>query len=101
MIDIHAKNLTLSEEQYDFVEKKVSKLLHLWKKLQDEATKIRVEIDHDPIREKHKQIFCSITIFVPGTTLRAETHEKTIENSLDTCEEKLRMQIEKSKNKLG
>lgn len=101
MIDIRAKNITLSEKQNEFVTKKITKLLHLWRGMQDESTKIRVELDHDPIREKHKQIFCAVTIFAPGATMRAEINENTIENAIDCCEEKLRTQIDKFKTKLG
>jgi ribosomal subunit interface protein len=100
MFDIQSKNLKLSSEQEELIKEKVGKLLHLSSLLQDESTKIRVEVDHDPIQEKHKRIYTTVTIYIPKHTLRAEVHEKTLESSLDKCEDKLRHQIEKIKTKV-
>jgi len=97
MIEIREKNIDLTDQQKELIEKKVLKLLHLSEKLQDESIKIKVEVEHDPIKEKHKQLFIIVNIFAPGHTLRAEVHEERLRNALDICENKLRNQIGKIK----
>lgn len=99
MIDIHAKNISLSDEQKELIQKKMEKLNSFARKMNDESAKIRVEIEYDDIKEKHQKIFCSVTIFVPQNTMRAETHAETVQSAIDICEEKLKVQIEKYKDK--
>ena len=99
MIDIHKKNLNLSEEQEEYVQAKMEKLLHYSKKLGDDSVKIKVEIDYDPVREKHNRILCMVTIFAPNGTMRSETHSTTVNSAIDECEAKLHAQIEKFKAK--
>ncbi|MCT4592381.1 MAG: HPF/RaiA family ribosome-associated protein [Candidatus Gracilibacteria bacterium] len=100
MLDIHTKNLTLSSSQEGIIKSKLEKLFHLAKRLNDESTKMKVEIDYDKIQEKHKRIFTTVTIFAPKKSMRAETHASSVENSIDECEKKLRVQVEKFKTKV-
>ncbi len=99
MINIHTKNISISEDQEQRIHGKLEKLLNYARRLNDESTKIKAEIDYDSVREKEKRILCTITIYAPSDTLRAETSQPTVDNAIDECEKKLKVQIEKYKAK--
>lgn len=98
MITVHAKNFTLHEADKEKVEQKVEKLLHLAKDMQDESTNIRVEFEL--VAAKKDLIQGSITVSLPGNTLRAEAAgEKNVLSIMDELEREVRPQIEKHKAK--
>lgn len=102
MIDLHIKNLDITDKEKELVYAKVEKLTHLWGRLQDESVSIKIEIDRDNVRAKEEAIICSVTIFAPGKIkLFASTQEATIKNAIDQIEKKLRKEIETAKGKKG
>lgn len=98
MISVHSKDFILADYDKEKVEKKAEKLLHLCKDMQDESTKIRVEFEL--VASRKDLIKGTITISLPGDTLRAEAKlEKSVVSIMDQLEKEIRPQIEKHKNK--
>jgi putative sigma-54 modulation protein len=99
-IKIKSKNLTLSDKQKEAIESKVSKLYKLADRLSDESTEFRVEIKHEKSRRAEDAFACELTIFAPGSVIRAETKNETIENAVDECMDKIKKQISRYKSKV-
>ena len=99
-IKIKSKNLNLSEGQKNAIYGKVEKLQNLADRLSDESTEFRVEVRHEKSRKADDAYICQITIFAPSTVIRAETRNSTIENAIDECLDKIRVQIERYKAKI-
>ncbi|QQS59607.1 HPF/RaiA family ribosome-associated protein [Candidatus Peregrinibacteria bacterium] len=97
-IAIHAKNFTLPENIKEKVEEKCEKLMHLSRDFFDESSSIRVEFE---LISKEKNLFHgTVTITLPGDTLRAEDTEKqNLLSIMDELEKEIRPQIERHKAK--
>ena len=94
------KNVSLGDDQKEYIESKVEKLSHLADRLADESTEFRVEVDHEESRMQEHAYQCIVTIFAPQETLRAEARSDTINNAVDDVVNKLKVQIEKYKAKI-
>ncbi len=99
-IKIKSKNLNLSDSQKEGIEFKVAKLENLADRLSDESTEFRIEVRHEKSRKASDAYICQLTIFAPGTVIRAETRNETIENAIDDCLDKIKGQIERYKSKI-
>lgn len=100
-INIHAKGLHLSEQETQYIDQKMEKVTSLAKRLKDESSEIRVEIDLNDTKSKDQAITCVITLFVPRSTIRGEAHGKLVTEAVDLAKQKLIPQIEAYKAKLG
>lgn len=99
-IKIKSKNLNLSNNQKSSIQNKVEKLQNLADRLSDESTEFRVEVRHEKARRTDDAYICQLTIFAPNAVIRAETRNSTIENAVDECLDKIRVQIERYKAKI-
>lgn len=99
-IKIKSQHLNLSDRQKDLIQAKVEKLSRLSNRLDDESSEFRVEVKHEKSRKASDAYVCQITIFVPSAVIRAETRNETIENAVDECIGKLKVQIERYKAKM-
>lgn len=99
-IKLKAKNLNLSDAQKEAIEAKILKLQHLADRLSDEATEFRVEVGYEQSRKANQSYVCQLTIFAPGTVIRAENRNESIENAIDDCMDKIKGQIERYKSKI-
>lgn len=99
-INIHSKNIDLSQEHKDYITEKMEKLAHYGGRVDDESSEIRVEIDKETNRNIEKNIVIQVTLFVPHSTIRAEDHADSVEAAVDEVEEKLKKQIERYKAKM-
>lgn len=99
-IKIRSQHLNLSDSQKDLIETKVKKLSHLSDRLSDESSEFRVEVKHEKSRKTSDAYVCQITIFAPSAVIRAETRNETIENAVDECVGKIKVQIERYKAKM-
>jgi putative sigma-54 modulation protein len=99
-IKIKSKNLTLGDKQKESIEAKVAKLHKLADRLSEESTEFRVEIRHEKSRKAEDAFVCELTIFAPGSVIRAETNGETIENAVDECMDKIKTQIARYKAKI-
>ncbi len=99
-LKIKSKNLNLSDGQKELIETKVMKLQNFADRLEDESVEFRVEVRHEKARKSSDAYICQLTIFAPNAVIRAETRNETIENALDECLDKIKVQIERYKAKL-
>ena len=99
-LKIKSKNLNLSDGQKELLETKVMKLQNFADRLGDESVEFRVEVRHEKSRKASDAYICQLTIFAPSAVIRAETRKETIENALDECLDKIKVQIERYKAKL-
>ena len=98
---IHTKKLTLTEEEQAYIEKKMEKISDLSKRIKDESSEIKVEIDRDDTKATEDSLSCAITIIIPKETLRAESHGTFVKEVVDIAKKKLIPQIEKYKEKFS
>lgn len=96
---IHEKNLTLNDEQKDYITKKVQHLANFEERIDDESTKVKVEVETNKMKTTNKNISVQVTMYVPNVVIRAEVKSVTVEEGIDLCEEKLKKQIERYKTK--
>lgn len=98
-VKIHEKNLTLSDAQRDYIVKKIDHLSNLEERVDDESTKVKVEVETNKIKTSNKKLSVQVTMFVPNAVIRAEVKALTPEEGIDLAEDKLRKQIERYKTK--
>ena len=93
------KNLTLSEAQSDYIIQKIDHLGNLEERVDDESTKVKVEVGTNKTKTSDRKLSLQVTMFVPNAVIRAEVKALTPEEGIDLAEEKLRKQIERYKTK--
>ncbi len=98
-VKIHEKNLTLNDAQRDYIIKKIDHLSNLEERVDDESTKVKVEVETNKIKTSNKKLSVQVTMFVPSAVIRAEVKALTPEEGIDLAEDKLRKQIERYKTK--
>ena len=99
MPQIQVKNFKIDKDNFQKIQEKSEKLLHLARDMSDESTSIKIDFE---IISKSKGLFsCHITAHVPhpGEILRSEAIESSALNAMDKAEQKIRSQIEKHKNR--
>ena len=98
-IKIHTQHGELGEEREAFLRQKFEKLTQFAHRISDESSEIRVELIYQETRKTEDQYTCKLTLFVPGDTLRAESHDASLENAVDEVIEKIKKPIEHYKDK--
>lgn len=98
-VTIHEKNLTLSDNQRDYINKKVEHLKTFEERVDDESTKVKVEIQTSKIKTTNKKMKVQVTMYVPNAVIRAEVNALTVQEGIDLAVDKLRKQIERYKTK--
>lgn len=98
-IRIISQNITLSDEQEAMITEKVEKLSTYAVRISDESTEIKVDIGYKNSKSPEDSYSCSLTLFVPGDTLRAEALDGSLRNVVDDTVEKIKGQIERYKDK--
>jgi len=93
------KNLNIGDSQIEYITKKIDHLKTLAKRVDDESSHAEIEIEK--VSSSFKNISMTINFKVPSKLFRAETLANTVEEAIDLCEEKLKIQIEKYKSKFG
>ncbi len=98
-IKIHTQHLNLGESQEELILSKVQHLATLTERIKDDSSEIKVDLNHEQSRAQEDAYTCHITMFVPHDTLRAESSNSSLENSVDDVVSKLKAQIEHYKAK--
>jgi putative sigma-54 modulation protein len=88
-----------SDAQLTTVARKIGKLATYCKRLQDEASVIRVESDRRATKKDRDEVKVMITVDLPQSILRAESRRKDPIEALDRCIEKLEPQVKRYKEK--
>ena len=98
-VTIHEKNLTLSERQRDYITRKIENLSTYGERVDDESTKVKVEIETNKIKTSNKKMTVQVTMYVPNAVIRGEVKSLTVEEGIDLAADKLRKQLERYKAK--
>lgn len=93
-------HIDLTEEQKDYIAKKIKHLAEFADRINDESTEVRVNVKQNKLKTTDHNISVEITMIVPHALIRAEINGQTVQEAVDLCEEKLRKQIERYKGKL-
>jgi len=98
-VTIHAKGLKLLEEEKVYAEEKIREVLHKTHSAEKkESLSVRYEIDKEASHsEKKKQFFCTLTLQIPGKTLRSEAHCGGVYTSVDKVVKCMSSQLKKEK----
>jgi ribosomal subunit interface protein len=87
------KNISLSDEIKDYLEKKIQKLFRFSKKIQQ----AEVDLTYHQRQTKDKAIRLEINLRMPNKILRAVVRTLDLQTAIDGIENKLRKQLEKYK----
>jgi putative sigma-54 modulation protein len=95
-VDIFTKEMELSEDVRDFIDKKISRLFRYL----DQIDETRIDLTHSKTAKEEKDRFVAqITLRGRGFILRAEERADNIKSALDTVLDKIERQIERYKGK--
>ena len=93
-LTIQSLHFTAQQKLNDFVTKKVSRLSHLYDKI--ESAEVCLKLDKSNTTDNK---ICEIRLVVPGNDLFAKREGKTFEKATDEVVDVLQRQIEKMKTK--
>ena len=93
-IKIQSLHFTPHKKLNDFVNKKVSRLSHLYDRI--ESSEVCLKLDKS---DKTENKVCEIRLIIPGNDLFAKRQSKTFEEATNETIEALQKQIEKVKTK--
>ena len=96
---LFSEGLELTEEQQEYVRKKMMHLEKFAGEMLDESSLLRVDIRRNKVKHSDRQISFQVTLFVHPVVIRAEDMGVTVEEAVDIAEEKLRKQSERYKTK--
>ncbi len=99
-IKIHTHNVNLGDDQMEAIRKKFEKLSHFSDRIADESSEIRVELSRESSQKKDDTYTCVLTLFIPKDTLRVESHDASLETTIDEVLEKIKGPIERYKDKM-
>jgi putative sigma-54 modulation protein len=98
-VQIFNRNIQLNDDQLDYIRKKIFGLNQYGEGVDDESTKVRVDVELNKIKTSNKNVTVQVTMIVPKAVIRAEVYSTTVEEGIDLAEEKLKKQIERYKGK--
>jgi len=93
----HEKNFHYTDRELLLVVRKIGKMATYCKRVKDEGSLIRVEVENRATKKERDQLKMAITVELPGKTLRAESRKSTIAEVVERCIEKLEPQLKKYK----
>ena len=91
------KNYHYNDRDLLSVARKVGKLATYCKRIKDESSQIRIDTENRATQKSKDAIKMSVTVELPGKTLRAESRKSTVLEAVDRCMEKLEPQVKKYK----
>ncbi len=94
-LQIHTRNLELTDRLRDYVEAKVSKLQRYLPNLDS----IRVDLSESNARDNTRRMVAQITIYVPKAILRAEERAGDIFAAVDSVMDKMSRRVERYKGR--
>jgi len=98
-IQFQAKNLSLTDEQKDYISEKIGHLAKLDKHVDDVSSYVHVHVEKREIVDVDNQIEIDIKMTVPKGEFYAKETGITVEETIDKCVKKMRQQVEKYKAK--
>jgi ribosome hibernation promoting factor len=98
-IQIFSHTVSLGDNQKEYIEEKIGNLAKYEERVADEATSVRVDVEHSTNKTDGDKISTQITMYVPNAVIRAEVKGVTVEETIDLAVGKLKKQIERYKTK--
>lgn len=98
-VTIHAKGIKLLEEEEAYAVEKVKAILHkIHNADAKESIVAKYEIDKEISHtDSKKQFLCTLTINIPGKTMRSEAHCSGVYTSVDKAIKCMTSQLKKQK----
>ncbi|TFG72841.1 MAG: ribosome-associated translation inhibitor RaiA [Anaerolineales bacterium] len=96
LLNIHTRNLELTERLRTYVERKVARFDRYLPNLDN----IRVDLSESNARDANRRMVAQITIYVPKAILRAEERASDIFAAIDTVMDKMYRRVERYKGRL-
>lgn len=98
-LKIHTRGIKLGEKRAMAIRKKFEKLTNYAHRIADESSEMRVDLAREESRKNDDAYVCTLTLFVPNDTLRAQSRSGTLETAIDEVLEKIKGPIEYYKDK--
>jgi|GEM_PF-2764227 len=98
-IKIHTREVHLGKEREAVIRQKFEKLSKFADRIADESTEIKIELAHEEAKKNEEAYVCILTLFVPNSTLRAESRSGSLESAVDEVIEKIKGPIAHYKDK--
>ncbi len=95
MLNIHTRNLELTERLRTYVERKVARFERYLPNLDN----IRVDLSESNARDANRRMVAQITIYVPKAILRAEERASDIFAAIDKVMDKMYRRVERYKGR--
>ena len=95
LLNIHTRNLELTERLRTYVERKVARFDRYLPNLDN----IRVDLSESNARDANRRMVAQITIYVPKAILRAEERASDIFAAMDTVMDKMYRRVERYKGR--
>ncbi len=96
LLNIHTRNLELTERLRTYVERKVARFDRYLPNLDN----VRVDLSESNARDANRRMVAQITIYVPKAILRAEERASDIFAAIDTVMDKMYRRVERYKGRL-
>lgn len=99
-IMFHVKDATLNERQETLFSEKIERLVKKLGKLWvEESSEAKISVIKTTAKAKEERFTVEVSIEVPGHRLVAREQDESPDNAVDSCIEKLKKQIEKTKTR--
>ena len=91
------KNFHYNDQELLLVAKKIGKMATICKRVKDEASVIRVDVEKRETKKERDQLKITVTVELPGKVMRAESRRPDVVEGVDRCIEKIQPQLVKYK----
>lgn len=98
-LQLFTEGLSLSDEQREYITKKILHLEKFAHELVEESSSVRVDVRHNKLKHSGRLFLVQVTLFVHPSILRAEESGVSLEEAVDLVEAHLLKQIERYKTK--
>lgn len=96
-IEHFEKGIRYNDREFLIFARKIGKLATYCERLKNDDSCIRVEARHRATQKKTDHVKVLISVYLPKTTLHAESRHPTVLEAVDRCIEKLAPQIKRYK----
>ena len=93
----YEKNFRYSDRAFLSVARKLGKLATICKRVKDESSFIRIDVERRKTKKGRDALKVSVTLELPEKWLRAESRRPDVVEAVDRCVEKLEPQLKKYK----
>ncbi|OGC82112.1 MAG: ribosomal subunit interface protein [Candidatus Abawacabacteria bacterium RBG_16_42_10] len=99
LIHFHSKGIGLNESARDYIEKKIMNLKKYYNVGDDDTSTANIEISQNKERSSNL-VNISVRIIVSKKTFMSETKGVTVEEAIDLAHDKLKVQLQRYKERM-